>query len=278
MFSNSDIWNNSLILRYSFDKIKKIGNLYFFDDNDTLLCQNFFDQIIENNELYELKNEILKNKKIKFKYFNNSITLNKLKKFAQDCNFSYKVIDSWDAPRLILKDNINDYLNNKCGTQIKRNYQNYLKNKKYFKFYNSFNTDSLKLWNYVLEIDFDSWKKKEHSDMKSLNREDLQYLPFLLLNKENSSLLVVCDINDCPLAYSLMFKDNKYWYAVKWGASTLGRKKYAGFMCLFCHLEYLSSKEQILYLDFWGRKNQTYDLLKNDSVVRNHIVISKKED
>ena len=31
-------------------------------------------------------------------------------------------------------------------------------------------------------------------------------------------------------------------------------------------------------IDFWGRRNQIYDLLKNDSVNRNHIVIYKKED
>ena len=75
----------------------------------------------------------------------------------------------------------------------------------------------MKLWDYVLKIDLDSWKKDEKSDMKSLNREDLQYLPFLLLKRDKSNLVVICDNDDNPLEYSLMFKDeNNCWYAVKY--------------------------------------------------------------
>ena len=112
--------------------------------------------------------------------------------------------------------------------------------------------------------------------MKSLNREDLQYFPFLLLDKENSNLVVIYDKKDTPLAYSLMFKNNDMWYAVKWGASFQGRKEYAGFYALFNHLEYIYSKDKTIRLDFWGRRNKTYDSLKNDSVNRNHIKIYKE--
>ena len=68
------------------------------------------------------------------------------------------------------------------------------------------------LWNYVLQIDYNSWKKDEHSDMKSLDREDLQYLPFFLIDKEHSNLIVVCDEKNNPLAYSLMFRSGDCWY------------------------------------------------------------------
>ena len=278
-FSNSEIWNNSIFIRYPIDKIRKIGNVYFYEEDNILICQNFFEPNIKNNELYKLKDYILESKKIRFNYINDSNTLKRIKKMATDNSFNYEIIDSWEAPRLVLKKNISSYFENNCGSQIKRNYKRYLKNQNNYKYYNSKYDDVLKLWNYVLRIDFNSWKKEENSDMKSLNREDLQYLPFLLLEKENSSLIVICDLDDNPLAYSLMFKgDNNYWYAVKWGASYLGRKKYAGFFCLFNHLEHLYSKKKQLNIDFWGRRNKTYDSLKNKSVIRNHILICKKEE
>lgn len=278
-FSNSNIWNDSLYIRYPIDKIVKLGNLYFYNDDNMLICQNFFNPNIGELELDGLIKNICELKKVKFSYINNSDTLDKLKRMSLDNNFTYEIVDSWEAPRLLVKNSLSDYLINDCGSQIKRNYKLYKKNKENYKYYNSNSNDILRLWNYVLKIDFDSWKKDENSDMKSLNREDLQYLPFLLLEKEKSNLVVVCDENDNPLAYSLMFKgENNYWYAVKWGASYQGRKKYAGFGVLFNHLEYIFSIDNQICVDFWGRRNKTYDLLKNDYIIRNHIIIYKKED
>ena len=278
-FSNSNIWIDSLYIRYPINKIINIGQLYFYNDNNLLICQNFFKPIINKQEIGELIKRIDEGSKVKFSYINNSEILDNLRKMSNDNKFICEIIDSWEAPRLYLKNDLSNYLLNECGKQIKRNYKLYIQNKENYIFYNSANDDILKLWSYVLKIDFDSWKKEENSDMKSLNREDLQYLPFLLLKKDKSNLVIVCDKNDNPLAYSLMFKgDNDYWYAVKWGASYQGRKKYAGFSSLFYHLEYIFSIDNQIKIDFWGRRNQTYDLLKNDSVNRNHIVIYKKED
>lgn len=278
-FSNSNIWIDSLYIRYPIDKIVNIGQLYFYNDNDLLICQNFFKPIINEQEIGELIKRIDEGSKVKFSYINNSEILDNLRKMSNDNKFICEIIDSWEAPRLYLKNDLSNYLLNECGNQIKRDYKLYKQDKENYIFYNSANDYILKLWSYVLKIDFDSWKKEENSDMKSLNREDLQYLPFLLLKKDKSNLVVVCDKNDNPLAYSLMFKgDNDYWYAVKWGASYQGREKYAGFRALFNHLEYIFSIDNQIKIDFWGRRNQTYDSLKNDSVNRNHIVIYKKED
>ena len=278
-FSNSNIWIDSLYIRYPINKIVNIGKLYFYNDNNLLICQNFFNPNIGELEIKQLIKRINEGNKVKFSYINNSEILDNLKKMSNDNKFIYEIIDSWEAPRLCLKNNLSNYLLNECGKQIKRDYKLYKKNKENYIFYNSINDDILKLWSYVLKIDFDSWKKEEKSDMKSLNREDLQYLPFLLLKKDNSNLVVVCDKNDNPLAYSLMFKgDNDYWYAVKWGSSYQGRKKYAGFIALFNHLEYIFSIDNQIKIDFWGRRNQTYDSLKNDFVNRNHFVIYKKEN
>lgn len=278
-FSNSKIWIDSLYIRYPINKIVHIGQLYFYNDNNLLTCQNFFNPNIGELEIKQLTKRINEGNKVKFSYINNSEILDNLRKMSSDHKFTYEIIDSWEAPRLCLKNNLSNYLLNECGKQIKRDYKLYKKNKEDYIFYNSSNDDILKLWSYVLKIDFDSWKKEEKSDMKSLNREDLQYLPFLLLKRDHSNLVVVCDKNDNPLAYSLMFKgDHDYWYAVKWGASYQGRAKYAGFRALFNHLEYLFSMDNQIKIDFWGRRNKTYDSLKNDSVNRNHIVIYKKED
>lgn len=278
-FSNSNIWIDSLYIRYPINKIVNIGQVYFYNDNNLLICQNFFNPNISELEIKQLTKRINEGYKVKFSYINNSEILDNLRKMSNDNKFICEIIDSWEAPRLYLKNNLSNYLLNECGNQIKRDYKLYKKNKENYIFYNSTNDDILKLWSYVLRIDFDSWKKEEKSDMKSLNREDLQYLPFLLLKRDNSNLVVVCDKNDNPLAYSLMFKDdNDYWYAVKWGASYQGREKYAGFAALFNHLEYIFSIDNQIKIDFWGRRNKTYDSLKNNSVSRNHIVIYKKED
>ncbi len=277
-FSNSDIWINSLYIRYPIDKIVNIGQLYFYNDNNLLICQNFFKPSINEQEIGELIKKIDEGNKVKFSYINNSEILDNLRKMSNDNKFTYEIIDSWEAPRLCLKNDLSNYLLNECGNQIKRDYKLYKKNKENYIFYNSTNNDILKLWSYVLKIDFDSWKKEENSDMKSLNREDLQYLPFLLLKRDKSNLVVVCDKDDNPLAYSLMFKgDNYCWYAVKWGASYQGRKKYSGFSALFNHLEYIFSVDNQIKIDFWGRRNRAYDLLKNDFIIRNHIVIYKGE-
>lgn len=278
-FSTSQIWNNSLALRYPIDKIKKIGNMYFFENDNILKCQHFFDFNISESELKELEHEINNQKQIRINYLNDSSLSNTLKLWAKKNNFSYQIVDEWKAPQLNLNDDIRKYLEENQHSQIRRNYKLYDKNKSNYIFYNSLTIDVLTLWNYVLEIDYNSWKKEEQSDMKSLDREDLQYFPFLLSNREISSLIVVCDLNNKTLAYSLMFKDNNNcWYAVKWGASNIGRKMYAGFFCLFYHLEYLYSLNKSLFLDFWGRRNKTYDDLKNDDIIRRHILISRKEE
>lgn len=278
-FSTSEIWNKSIALRYPIDRVKKIGNIYFYDDNGILKCQHFFDFNITLDELKKMECEINDSKKIRISYLDDLSLAKTLKEWAKKNSFQYHIIDEWKAPRLNLKNDIKRYLEKNEHSQIRRNYKLYNKNKDDYLFYNSTTTDVLTLWNYVLKIDYDSWKKDESSDMKSLDREDLQYLPFLLCNKDDSNLIVVCDLDNTPLAYSLMFKNsNDSWYAVKWGASNIARKKYVGFFCLFYHLEYLYSLNKNLVLDFWGRRNRTYDDLKNDFIIRSHVLISKKEE
>ena len=276
-FSISEDWNNSLILRYSPDKIVKIGKLLLAKSNNIYKCQNFFDFDINDFEFKELMKLINKNYKIRFSYLNDSM-IKKIIELDKDncCQISY--IDSWEAPILLLNDLPYNYFSKSQHSQIRRNYKEYKNNCHKYIFHNSCSKDILPLWNLVLNIDFNSWKKDENSDMKSLDREDLQYLPYMLKNKEKVSLVVVCDFQEQPMAYSLMFKGkDDYWYAVKWGASNIGRKSYIGFYALFNHIEYLYELNGNLKLDFWGRRNLTYDKLKNKSLIRNHILLCKGE-
>ena len=159
------------------------------------------------------------------------------------------------------------------NSQVRKNYKKYKKSN--INIETSNNDNILKLWTDVLYIDKNSWKNEEKSDMKSLDREDLQYIFYMLNNKDKISLNVSYN-NKIPTSYSLMFKENNNkWYAVKWGASFLGREKYHGIYCLYDHLIKLSDKQEI-NIDFWGRRSESYDYLKNNSLKRYHIILKKE--
>ena len=64
-FSKSEIWNNSLFIRYPIEKIFKLGNLYYFLDGDTLICQSFFNLGLEKKDLDEIKKVIFESKKVR---------------------------------------------------------------------------------------------------------------------------------------------------------------------------------------------------------------------
>lgn len=253
-------WINSLYARYDADKIICIGNLYFYKLAGIAKCCHFFDFNIDDN-LLEVGLE-----KIRFSYI-NELTYNRIIELVKDSQYSMKIIDNWDAP--ILKINDIEYIET-LKTRIKRNWKKYQNTQNKYAFKESDKNNILKLWKDVLFVDFNSWKRKKNSDMKSLDREDLQYVFYMIRNIDQISLKVIYD-KDTPLAYSLMFKDNYRWYAVKWGASDEGRESDAGIKVLFSHIETLLSDNGPLYLDFWGRNNQFYDLLKNDSIKRYHL-------
>ena len=276
-FTFSKEWIDAFILRYSPNEIINFDNIYFHKKDHILKCQHFFNFTLSKKTLKSISEEINKENIIKFNYIDDLALLEQLSIYFDQNDFKINVIDSWDAPRLILNSSIKNYLRYNKNYQIRRNYKKYIEKKTQFIYRKSDDSNILDLWNDVLFIDFNSWKKQENSDMKSLEREDLQYLLFLMKKPQNINLNVIY-YNETPLAYSLMFKNqsDNFWYSVKWGASYEGRKYYAGIFCLFNHLENLYLKEKKLYIDFWGRRNNTYDLLKNDSIVRKHIEISKK--
>lgn len=276
-FTTSDIWNKSLYYRYSLDRILKINNLYFVRYDDVYRCQHFFNFDINSKTLDLLDCFICYNQTLRFSYIDQPL-YEQILNWTTKHNYKVNVIDVWDAPKLKLEANqLTEHLLHGCGSQIAKNYKRYQKTKDNYHFKDSLTTDVYDLWKDVMVIDDASWKKRTCSDMKSLDREDLQYIFFLIENKKDAFLNIIYDNNDIPLAYSLFFKNNisKEWYAVKWGASDDGRSNYTGFDCLFNHLEKLEQLDEIVYLDFWGRRSETYDQLKNTDIKRYHVEISK---
>lgn len=277
-FTTSKIWNDSIKIRYPLDKIIKIDDLYFYIDNKVLKCLQFFEFDISKSTYDKMSDYIEKGYTIKFSYLNDQTLFKSLTKWNKNKGFQMKIVDEWFAPQLELNKSINviDYLKNSIYSQIKRNYKKFQKEKRNYNFELADNSNIHQLWNDVLYIDNNSWKGIKQCDMKSLDREDLQYIFYLLEQHNNSSLLVTYK-DDEALAYSLMFRasEKEMWYAVKWGASSKGRKEYAGVYCLFEHLGILYKENSILKLDFWGRRSQTYDYLKNKVIKRYHIEICK---
>ena len=273
-FTMSLIWKESIFLRYDLSKLISTGNLMFFKDGDTVISQHFFNFNFSEEDINNINRMLDDGFKIKFSYVDKTLYKKILKIFGKK---NVYILDKWDAP-ILKSDNIDDYLRNTLHSQVKKNYANYLKSRKKYKFVMNNKKNGIKLWCDVLKVDYNSWKGKNKCDMKSLNREDLQYIFHLLYNEKESSLLV-CYSDDEPLAYSLMFKNNQnnMWYAVKWGASFDGRKKYLGIYSLFEHLLYLQKCNGKIDVDFWGRRSQVYDSLKNYDVERYHIMI-KKDD
>ena len=275
-FTFSDFWTNAVYDRFSEENILKINDLLFAKIDDIFRCQHFFEFSINPPEYNKLLTYLNKNNKFRFNYIDQNLFDN-INNWCKLNELNLEIIDCWEAPKLKLTSNrIENYLLSNCGKQTKKNYLKYKNSFNDYVYLDSNCYDMDKLWNDVLSIDKNSWKYREQSDMKSLNREDLQYKKFLYNNRQNSFLNVVYR-DDVPIAYSLFFKNikTKQWYAVKWGASDLGRKYYAGFFCLYNHLEKIEKSDGMINIDFWGRRSPTYNLLKNYEDNRYHILVSK---
>lgn len=275
-FTFNDSWINALYIRYDLSKLHKYGELYFFEKENIMKCQHFFEFYIEKEILSQLKPQLEKNKKIIFNYLDNMLAIDNIEDWCRENGYKFEIIDKWSAPILFLECSFDEYIKKKSSKQIKKNYNFFQNNKKNYIIKNSDQDDIVELWRDVLIIDNNSWKKSEYSDMKNLDREDLQYFLKVINDRKNVNLSVLYDNVMEPVAYSLMFKNYDMWYQVKWGASTKGRKNFCGFIILFSHIEYLYGISKFLKLDFWGRKSRVYDQLKNKEKLRCHIMVSKE--
>lgn len=270
-FTTSSVWKQSNKIRYDINNVVTLDNIDFLIKDKEIVCLQFFSVDFSPNLLKLLKSTIINGKKIIFKYIDlTEQQLILLKNWCDKNNLQFVIDDEWDAPLLSINEPLNSYLKTKSDL-LKRDYVKYQNDKELT--YRVFNGD-LDLWTNVLAIDKKSWKGKGNCDMKSLDREDLQYIFYLMREPEKASLMVAFK-EDLPLAYSLWFKaENDKWFAVKWGASDDGRNHYAGIKVLFNHINYiLNLQNHNLNLDFWGRRSQFYDMLKNNAIKRYHFEI-----
>lgn len=276
-FTASEIWKQSNKIRFDVDKVVNLNNVDFLIKDDEIECLQFFNIDFNDNLLNLMKSTIVNDKIIKFKYIDmTSVEQIKLNQLCKNKKLMIEINDEWKAPILELNEPLSNYIAN-CSDQLKRDYAKYKQDKNIT--YKIFNNADLELWTDVLKIDKESWKGENLCDMKSLKREDLQYIFYLLNSNENASL-IVSYYNDIPVAYSLWFKaeKNSTWYAAKWGASNYGRTINAGIKTLFYHIEHILDKQSSLLLDFWGRRSRFYDMLKNKDVDRFHFTVRGKND
>lgn len=270
-FTTSKIWKQSNKIRYDISNIVTLDNVDFLIREKEILCLQFFSINFSENLLKLIKSSIVNDKKVVFKYIDlTKDQFSLLKNWCNENKLQLIINDQWKAPILSVNGPLNNYIKSKCEL-LKRDYVKYINdNALKYKMFNG----NLDLWTSVLSIDKKSWKGKDKCDMKSLDREDLQYVFYLMSEPSKSSLMVAFNDKE-PLAYSLWFKaDNDTWFAVKWGASDNGRLYNAGIKVLFNHMNHiLNDQNNNLKLDFWGRRSQFYDMLKNGEVDRYHFEI-----
>lgn len=273
-FTGNKDWRNSIYIRYDLDLIKSSDKLDFIKCKKTATAMQYFECQLADNDI-KLIEELIKNNTLKFKYINKSSNFFKqIARWSEANNYKLIIEDEWDNPIIkIKKQKVSEYIKQKITNT---HYRKYLREIKNFTYTKSNKNNILDLWKDVLYIDFNSWKKQEESDMKNLDREDLQYIFYMLSKPSNTSLLVFYFDGE-PVAYSLYLKEEKtdLWYAAKWGASNIGREKNAGINCFFKHLE-LETEQKDICIDTWSRRNFFYEKLAEDNIKRVHIKIKRK--
>ncbi|OKP05367.1 AAA family ATPase [Xenorhabdus eapokensis] len=277
LFTNpttSHLWRLGTALRYpEFRRFKHV-DLVWQADQQQWQSNTFFDFTFTAQEEKELLS-FLKQQPVLFKYLNaKSRAYSYLHDLAQQHGLRCYEESKWSAPIVSIppKTRVADFLL-QHSTRLKRSLKKARTHHTITRYSTSAQTEQL--WQDALYVDTKSWKIIQQSDMRSLNREDLQYLPGLLSKSNQYHLAVTYDHNGTPGAWSLMINNGAgQWYAAKWGCSYQGREKLMGINCLINHLETLYCPYTGLQLDLWGRENEFYDQLANEYIERLHLRIT----
>jgi uridine kinase len=280
-FTESYLWQQSQKLRYDQRDLIKIGKSYYYKDEDTYYCTSYFDLSI-NNELLDNIQFIGSNIKLQYKYVNISSKAYKIFKDYSDDNNEIKLViaDKWKSPRICIstKQGIDYYIKSRPN-KLLRTFKKI--NKRSIDQVISY-SNTIENWTKALKIDSESWKGRMKSDMRSLQNEDMQYLPFILSDQNNTSLLVKYGRNDEMYAsYSLMIRSGPgfQWYSVKWGCTDKGRTIGLGIDVLFHHIKYLYHEHiekgwcEDFQIDLWGRRSEIYDQFATDYIERAHLIM-----
>ncbi|MDC9588386.1 AAA family ATPase [Xenorhabdus sp. XENO-10] len=271
--TTSHLWRLGTVLRYPELKHFEHVDLVWQKNQQQWQSNTFFDFTFTAKEEKELLS-LLKQQTVFFKYLNTeSHAYFYLHNLAQQHGLRCHEENKWQAPIINIpsKTNVVAFLNQQ-STRLKRS----LKKARTYHTVTRYSTSGQteQLWQDALYIDVWGWKVTQQSDMRSLSREDLQYLPGLLSKSSQYHLAVTYDDKGTPGAWSLMINNGSdQWYAAKWGCSNQGREMLMGINCLISHLEMLYCPHTGLQVDLWGRENEFYDQLANEYIERLHLRI-----
>ena len=224
-------------------------------------ANNFFDFDVMPDEEPRLL-ELLRQRPIVFRYLNvNSRACAFLRSLSERYDLKLEELDRWEAPLLRVPpaQPVREFLTARSA-RLRRTLK---KSDGQWLMKCSVASDAAVLWQDALAIDKSSWKADCQSDMLSLKREDLQYLPGILAGDDHYHLAVGYHPDGTPASWSLMIFDGcREWYAAKWGCTERGRKTGLGIACLVAHLDILPCSTALpLHVDFWGRRSEIYDRL-----------------
>ncbi|RAY97133.1 hypothetical protein DP187_21780 [Enterobacter cloacae] len=272
--TSSRLWRQGTKLRAPYLKSFTHFDLLPVVENGCWQANTFFDFDLMPDEEFRLL-QLLRQQPIIFRYLNfNSRAYAFLRDFSERYELKLEEQDRWAAPLLLVPagQHVREFLTER-SSRLKRSLK---KSDGEWLMKCSTTSDATVLWQDAITIDKSSWKAVCGSDMLSLNREDLQYLPGILAGDDNYHLAVVYHLDGTPASWSLMIFDGcSEWYAAKWGCTERGRKIGLGIACLVAHLEILStSSASPLYVDFWGRRSEIYNQLAVDWRERVNLRIS----
>ncbi|MDX7991413.1 AAA family ATPase [Xenorhabdus littoralis] len=271
--TTSHLWRLGTVLRYPEFKRFEHVDLVWQENQKQWQSNTFFDFSFSNQEEKELLS-LLKQHPVLFKYLNAKSHANiYLHDLAQRHGLQCHEESKWLAPVVDIppETTLTDFLT-QHSARLKRS----LKKARTHHTFTRYSTlgQIEQLWQDVLYIDARSWKMTQRSDMRSLNREDLQYLSGILSKSNQYHLAVTYDVKETPCAWSLMINNGTgQWYAAKWGCSDQGREMLMGITCLITHLEMLYCPHAGLQIDLWGRDSEFYDQLANRYIERLHLRI-----
>ncbi|MDR0217462.1 MAG: ATP-binding protein [Enterobacteriaceae bacterium] len=267
-------WHLGTALRYPELKCFEYVDLVWQESLQQWQSNTFFDFTFTAQEEKELLS-FLKQQPVLFKYLNaQSRACFHLHNLAQQHGLRCHEENRWPAPVINIpaKTTVADFLN-QYSTRLKRSIKKARTHRTVTRYSTSGQIEQL--WQDALYVDTKGWKILQQSDMRSLNREDLQYLPGLLSKSNHYHLAVTYDDNGTPGAWSLMINNGAgQWYAAKWGCSYQGREKLMGINCLIDHLDALYCPYAGLQVDLWGRENEFYDQLANEYIERLHLRVT----
>lgn len=129
----------------------------------------------------------------------------------------------------------------------------------------------------VCQIERNSWKALEHSDMISRHRQDLFYKDFMMrMSKECMACIAVLYIDYKPIAHLLISLNCEIAYLMKWSYHKDFKKAFPGIVLMENVMRYLLQMPNIKHIDFFGSHSTYKALWGAKPKPRIDVIICKK--